>query len=253
MADQATPQPPKKATHRSPNYPAFSLAVAITKVKAVYDADKRTPTTPEVIVGHLGYKHTDGPGGRALSCLRQYGLLEQAGSNWRVSDAAFNLLHLPESDPTRATLLREAARKPNLYRQLQDDYPDGLPSDAALKSNLLKRGFNPESLESVILDFRTTMALVKVADGLHNGAEDESKMENPPAIEQNQQKTPPPPKPPIIGQKAYEFAFAGEGKAELRILGAYSSEDLDDLDALLKTTLNGLRRSLKAAKAEPVQ
>ena len=60
------------------------------------------------------------------------------------------------------------------------------------------------------------------------------------------------PKPPVIGQKAYEFAFAGEGKAELRILGAYSSEDLDDLDALLKTTLNGLRRSLKAAKALPL-
>src|SRR5580700_9799405 len=130
MADQATPQPPKKATHRSPNYPAFSLAVAITKVKAVYDADKRTPTTPEVIAGHLGYKHTDGPGGRALSCLRQYGLLEESAGLLKVSEAAYKLLVLPEEDAERPVLLKQAALKPSLYRTLHDAFPDGIPSDA---------------------------------------------------------------------------------------------------------------------------
>lgn len=248
MADQTTPQPPKKATHRSPNYPAFSLAVAITKIKAVYDADKRTATTPEVIVGHLGYKNTDGPGGRALSCLRQYGLLEQAGAYWRVSDAAFNILHLPADDPEKARLLREAALKPNLYRQLQDEYPDGLPSDAALRSNLLKRGFNPDSIESVILDFRTTMAFAKVADVSHNDGEEENIMENP-AADSKPLVPPPLTKTPI--QKAYAFAFAGNGNAQLLISGEYTVEDLEDLDLLLKTTLNGLRRSL--AKQERVQ
>ena len=39
----------KRKVHRSPSYPAFDLAEAIQKVEAVYKAEKRTATTPEVI------------------------------------------------------------------------------------------------------------------------------------------------------------------------------------------------------------
>src|ERR1700733_7037457 len=120
--DTSTLNAKKKASHRSPNYPAFDLGTALEKIKLVYAADKRTPTTPEVIVGHLGYKHTDGPGGRALSCIRQFGLLEDAADKLRVSDIAFSLLHLPDEDPSKAQLLKQVALRPNLYRSLHEDY-----------------------------------------------------------------------------------------------------------------------------------
>jgi hypothetical protein len=74
-------------------------------------------------------------------------------------------------------------------------------------------------------------------------------MQTPPPADQQK---PPAQIQPAVAQKAYQFAFAGEGKAELRITGEYTAEDIDDLDSLLKTTLNGLRRSLKVTK-EPVQ
>lgn len=245
--DKATPTTPKKAAHRSPNYPAFDLTVALEKSRVIYDEDKRTATTPEVIAGHLGYKHTDGPGGRALSCLRQYGLLEESAGKLKVSDLAFNLLHLPNEDRNKAVLLKQAALRPNLYRALHEDYPDGIPSDPTLRSNLLNRGFNPDSIEGVIADFKTTLDIAKVYNGLHNEGEDESIMQTPlPATPE----TPNVHKPSIPladtpTTKAYALAFEGEGKAVLTLTGSYTTEDLDDLKAYLDTSLKILKRSVK--------
>ncbi len=54
--------------------------------------------------------------------------------------------------------------RPNLYRSLHEEYPDGIPSDSTLRSNLVRRGFNPESIDGVIADFKSTMELAKVYD-----------------------------------------------------------------------------------------
>jgi len=238
--------PAKRAAHRSPNYPAFGLGSALEKVRKVYDKDKRNPTTPLVIAGHLGYKQVDGPGGRAVSCLRQYGLLEESAGMLRVSDLAFNLLHLPAEDPERAVLMRQAALKPNLYRQLHEDYPNGIPSDSTLTSNLLKREFNPGSIADLIADFRDTMAVAKVYDVSENGDEDESKMDS----QTNQavtSKMPPKitPQPGTGPIKQWLLTFEGDGNAVLTITAPYTAEDLDDLESTLTTGLKALRRSLK--------
>src|SRR3984885_10371082 len=182
MADEAVPVPArKKAAHRSPNYPAFGLVSALEKIRKIYESEKRTPTTADVIVGHLGYKHTDGPGGRALSCLRQFGLLEEHAGRVRVSDLAFSLLHLPDEDSEKAELLKKAALTPNLYRQLREEFSESVPSDPTLKSNLLKRGFNPDSVHGVIEDFKATMELAKAYDVSDNAEKGQSKMHTPPA------------------------------------------------------------------------
>jgi hypothetical protein len=248
--EKAQPTPPKKAAHRSPNYPAFGLEAAIEKIRTVYDEEKRTPTTPKVIAGHLGYADTDGPGGRSVSCLRQFGLLEDAAGNLKVSDLAFSLLHLPDEDAEKAQLLKQAALKPNLYRQLREDYPDTIPSDSTLKSNLLKRGFNPNSIDGVIADFRGTMEIAKVYDVSHNAGEDKSKMQttSPVTIPGPTANTPnnsPLPGFVATGNRIYAMAFEGEGSAALTLSGTYTEEDLDDLKAYLETSLKTLKRSIK--------
>ena len=251
MADQVViPTPPKKAGHRSPNYPAFALAIALEKVKLVYDNDRRAPTTLQVIAGHLGYKHTDGPGGRALSCLRQYGLLEESAGLFKVSETAYKLLYLPDEDKDKPLLMKQAALKTNLYRQLHEDYPSQIPSDATLKSNLLHRGFNPDSLDTLIADFRSTMDDAKVYNVSDYEDVDESIMQTPPEPAQPMSPTIPratphaaPSDAPV--EKSYSLAFEGEGKAVLTLTGAYTTDDLDDLEAYIATTLKILRRSVK--------
>jgi hypothetical protein len=138
----------------------FSLRDAIPKAKTVYDNDKRSFTTPDVVAKHLGFsQHIGGPGGRTMSALRQYGLLEESGGKCRISDRAYTLIQFPEGSPERTQALKAAIREPNLFNELLTEFSEGVPSDAALTSNLLKRGFNPEVIPEVIRVFRETIAL----------------------------------------------------------------------------------------------
>jgi hypothetical protein len=240
-----TPKAAKSVGRRSPNYPVFDLTTALEKIRVVYEKDRRSLTTLQVIAGHLGYKNTDGPGGRALSCLRQYGLLEESLGAMRVSDAAYKLLHLPEEDEDRPMLMKQAALKPTLYRLLNDEYPAQLPSDPTLKSFLLKRGFNPDSLDGLIANFRVTMEVANVYNVSGNGAEEEPTNTMLPRNPASPKLPTPPAFESAVSDKSYGFAFAGNGRAELRVMGEYSVEDLEDLKAYLEVTLRGLVRSKK--------
>lgn len=157
---EAEEQKPKRGVHRSPNYPAFSLREAIEKARAVYDSEKRSFSTPEVIAKLLGYAQAvGGPGGRALSALRQYGLLEESGDKAKISDLAFILVNYPPDSPERIQAIKKAVRKPALFNELLNEYKDSLPSDATLHSNLLRRGFNPSVIDDVLKSFRDTVEL----------------------------------------------------------------------------------------------
>jgi len=149
----------KRKVHRSPNYPAFSLGEAITRAAKVYAQEKRSSTTAEVIAKHLGYSHTNGPGGRGIACLRQYGLIEERDGKFRISDRGFALLHYPEGSAERNEALKQAVVGPALFRELLSEYKDGLPSDATLRSALLNRGFNPTMVDEAVRSFRDSVAL----------------------------------------------------------------------------------------------
>lgn len=158
----------KRKVHRSPSYPAVDLADAITKAEAVYKNERRSATTPEVIAAHMGYSTATGPGGRAVSALRQYGLIEETGGKYRLSDTGYTLIHFDRNSSEWRVAVSEAARRPTLFRELVEAYPDGLPSDATLRNDLLKREFNPASITDVVAILRNTMSLASVGEVVHN-------------------------------------------------------------------------------------
>src|SRR5258708_797032 len=133
----------KRKVHRSPSYPVFDLTEAIAKAEAIYKHEKRSATTPEVLASHMGYSTATGPGGRAVSALRQYGLVEEAGGKYRLSDLGYTLIRFSRHSEEWKAAISEAVRRPTLFRELFDEYPDGLPSDATLRNDLLRREFNP--------------------------------------------------------------------------------------------------------------
>ena len=96
----------KRKVHRSPSYPVFGLKEAIEK-RSLFDAAKRSAATPEVIASHLGYSQANGPGGRAVSALRQFGLIEESNGKYRVSDWGYTLVHYDrESAEWKAALTK---------------------------------------------------------------------------------------------------------------------------------------------------
>lgn len=244
MAEDATKN--GKKTFRSPNYPAFDLGDAITKAKTVYDKEKRTPTTPEVIVKHLGYSHTHGPGGRALSGLRQFGLLEESAGHDKISDLAFSILHYPEDSREKRDAIKQAALMPTLYRQLRESYPDNLPSDDTLRSALLKKRFNPAVLDTAIKDFRSTMMFAGLMDVGYTDLPEINKMPN-----LNPEAVPRFPTPGVVasGVQTYAFALSPDTRAELTLRGSVTADDLDLLRDHIELTIKALARKAKVAEA----
>lgn len=174
-------QTTKKPVIRSPKYPLLTFQSALTKAKVIYGYEKRVKTTIAVVLSHLGYSTQVGLPARVLSALLQYGLLEKAGEKVGISERAFKIFNLPEDSDERESLIREAALKPALFKELVNEYPTGLPSDAALKSYLvINKGFNENRIGEFFKVFKAAIDLAKPFDGDYTGdqqSEDESQQE----------------------------------------------------------------------------
>lgn len=242
---EANEEKQKRKVHRSPSYPVFDLTEAITKAEAIYKNEKRSATTAEVLASHMGYSTAGGPGGRAVSALRQYGLIEESSGKYRLSDLGYTLIHFNRHSDEWMAAICVAVRNPTLFRELLDEYPDGLPSDATLRNDLLKREFNPASIQDVVGIFRNTMSLADSGDIVHNGAGDDSVQ---PTQERPQgqagRQTPPP--PPPIG-KAMEISLpvgtSGDGEIVFATV-RFSSGIKRNLVASLRALLEAMEKTL---------
>jgi len=199
---------------RSPNYPALSLPEAVAMVAKVFDKENRHRASKDVMVKAMGYTSINGASLGALSALTKYGLLERQGDDYRVSDRTLVILH-PQTPQEKADALVAAAREPALFAEMLSDFPGSIPSDDNLRSYLVRRGFAPAALTSVIKAFRETMSLV-AAEGVayDSGA---SKPAEPPAA---------PEVPPMSaaaqsapsGQQATPSPAGGPGAFQINVL-----------------------------------
>lgn len=254
MSDEkkgAATTPPKKKMVRSPNSPSLSLSDALAKAKLIYDVEKKIPTTPEVMLAHIGYEKPDsGPAGRAFSALRQYGLVTEVEQNkFRISDSSFRYFELPADDPEKQAILREAALKPALFREIINRHKDGvLPSDASLRSYLvLEKSFNPNTVEDFIKVFRQTIAVAKPFDGGYTepSDEDKGKEAKQPVITPTPPKLPVNPRERVFGappvtdsdrQAVAEWSLnlSRDSDARVVIYGRPSQEAIDKLSKFLE-------------------
>lgn len=244
----------KRHVQRSPNYPVISLDEALKRIDVVFQKEKRATTTAPVILKHLGYKvERGGLGGRTLSALRQYGLLEEKDGNYKISDLAYSLLHLTGSSE-RAALLRQAALKPAVFKEVISHYREGLPSDETLRSYLImKRGFNPDSVGKFIRVFRETAELAKLEAGDYTGggegSEEEQTQEGAmPDTFADQERTQPRPSSTAGPIQTFSWALSMPRgvRADLRLSGDLRREDIERL----KKHLDLLEEAFKSDDAE---
>ena len=82
---------------RSPNYPQFGLDEAIKRIGPVFEKERQHPMPKEVLAKHLGYGGVNGASLGAISAMLKYGLVDQEGESYRVTDRALAILH-PHND-----------------------------------------------------------------------------------------------------------------------------------------------------------
>jgi hypothetical protein len=155
---------------RSPNYPALSLPEAISRATALYRAQHTHAAPREVVARGMGYSTLNGASASAISALHKYGLLERVGDEIKVSDRMMRILH-PQSADERGNAIREAARSVQLFEELDERFPGRMPNDELLRNFLVRKGFAPAAVSSVILAYRETSELVGREANPHDSPE----------------------------------------------------------------------------------
>lgn len=168
VSDTATKPAQITARHKSPPYPAFSLEVAVDKARQFFNVQKRNPVHVDVAINTLGYKPQSSSGIRALAALIHYGLLTEQGSGDArrvlITELARKILMLPDDDSDRKEALQQAATNPKIFREIQEHYPEELPSDQAIGKYLtFTRSFNPDAVPALVAALRDTWGFAGLA------------------------------------------------------------------------------------------
>ncbi|MBC7101919.1 MAG: hypothetical protein H5U13_01650 [Parvibaculum sp.] len=152
---------------RSPNYPSMSLAEAIQRAALVYKNQHTHGAPREVVAKSMGYNSLNGASATSISALIKYGLLEGRGDEIKISDRAMCILH-PQSPEEKAEAIRQAAREPELFRDLAERFPGRMPAEDVLRNYLIRNGFAPAAVSSVILAYRETCEFAEREAGAYD-------------------------------------------------------------------------------------
>lgn len=222
---------------RSPNYPALPLKAAARLAQALWKQEKRTVVPPEVAVRAWGYTSLSGPARVRLASLKRYGLLEDEGDGVRLSELGMRLALEPPGSEAYERALREAALRPDLFRQLHDSHRDA--SDEALRSHLIfDRQFSEAGARLVIRAFRETVATAGLAAAARNGLH-ASAAHSPPGAA---------PTPPPAHMRVFTWPLSKGVVAEVRFSGeALESAHFEELRRYLGLATSILGRERESA------
>ncbi len=149
------------ASIRSPQYPIIGLKEAIERARMVWQKDYTAELPREVVASHMGYSGLNGKSLGILSTLGKFGLLAGRGDKTRITDLAVQIFAHEPGTQERASAVSIAAREPSLFGEIAEKFDGRSPSDQALKSFLITRGFTLGGVDAVIRSFRDTEAFVQ--------------------------------------------------------------------------------------------
>lgn len=162
------------ARTNSPPHPSFSLPKSIAWVGMIFEADRQNPIDREVAAKHMGYAGKSGASDKALASLGHYGLVEKVGKGQvRVSRLGVDILHPDPTDPeSKNRALLQAGTKPELFVELRSQFPEYVSEDA-LKSYLLRNGFNDAALNPAMNAYLETSLFLEQSKVFESGGLDD--------------------------------------------------------------------------------
>lgn len=168
---------------RSPNYPSLPLPKAVALAQEIYSRAHRNAIDPSTAYELMGFSGKSGASLSALAGLRQFGMVDGRGDSLRVTDLAERIFNPLSEDEKRDALL-EAARMPEFFSVLNQEFNGKIPSENVIKSIAIrKHGFSPSGAEGVTKSYLET---IRYLDSLGLGGsaelssdsyEDESKVD----------------------------------------------------------------------------
>jgi hypothetical protein len=150
---------------RSPAYPVWPLSQSITAVAKIEAQYRSAKVDREIAAKIIGYSGLSGPANKSLAALAQYGLVERAGKGeMRVTERARTILYTDDASEKR-TELRAAAFEPQLFRELQDRWPNMTPPEDGVVMYLNRKGFNQTAIRPAAKAYLQTLLFLEEAGG----------------------------------------------------------------------------------------
>lgn len=209
----------------SPGYPQFALPKAISSVKRIFDADRRSAIDRGTAVKHIGYSGPSGAADKALATLAHYGLVEKAGKGeLKVTQLAVDII-APDTPQARNAALIEAAFAPQVFADLRERFGTHF-SETALESYLLRANFQNIAIRPVIKSYSETCSYLEQEKAFESGGtgneygsesnpNEKPETQNMPHSETNFPKTAPPPSPLVMTM----LDLSGLNKINMNIAG----------------------------------
>jgi hypothetical protein len=157
----------KAKKERSPSYPFISLKKAEERAKQFWEKHRKDDARLAAVGPTWDYGAKSSGLQQTVGALKQYGLLEDAGSG---ADRKVQLTELgrrlvaDQREGAREAALKEAAMRPRLFQEYRRWIGD-MPSESHCLSELeLDRGFNSAAALAFLKSFRETISFAGLRD-----------------------------------------------------------------------------------------
>lgn len=209
---------------RSPSYPSMSLEDAVNAIKSAYKQEGKSWFPAESLAVAMGSRSLSGTARSRIGSLRQFGLVESDRTNgYRISDLGLAIAVNDEGTDTFVASVEEAFRRPEVYRDLWDNYRDA--SQNTLRNKLIVNSdYSEEAAGRLIDSFReSTRYIASIASG-REGSRDDSISEVEFISEPRNREVPTGLVPATPDHMSFRFPLTGGRFVEVLFTGGYPNK-----------------------------
>ncbi len=153
------------ARKKSPRAPSLTLEDAVERALGLYEKEHRHEVSVDVAAQDIGYKSSkNGAALSALASLRYYGLVERPREGMLAASKDVETFKFAPDDRVRQDLKRKWLQTPPVFSELLEKYTGALPSDAAIKFELIQRGFSPAAADDCVNVFSRSVEYARYFD-----------------------------------------------------------------------------------------
>ncbi len=168
MSDSSPKAEKRKPVGRSPAYPSVSLAAALEKVSAQYEAEGKYPTPLPSAFSAWGYSPKSSGGRDVRASLRYFGLITVEGegdlAKVKLTEDALRVITDKREDQSeKHAIIRRLALNPTAHKKLWAKFPDGIKSEPTAVHYLQwEEGFNESAATALIAEFKETASFARL-------------------------------------------------------------------------------------------
>jgi hypothetical protein len=154
---------------KSPPTPSRPLGDSVKDVTKLYAEYSHGKFAKSEIASQLGISATSGPFAARLFTLKAFGLINQHGADYMVSDTFMTLNSLDPSDARFKEAAVKAIRGSETFRELLDEFKNKLPSVDAIAGRLeTQKKFNANRAKAVASVLERSLRYAGVLDNSNN-------------------------------------------------------------------------------------